>query len=156
MAKTPTVTPTNKRLPKANINRIMAILYKELRDKAREFEDAAHGNYTKAREAYLTNALAKHGATKVYTIQLKNGNVEAVYSQRVKKELEKIAGRYKDVYSGSGGPHGYCFRIPAYKKAIFDDLTNGLKELELRLLTADSEHALSLAKQFETTIKGIK
>lgn len=156
MAKTPTITPTSKRLPKANIDRILEILRKELQKKADIAIKEADKNFPKAREAYITNAIAKHGVAKVFTTRLSHGDVRVVYSSRVQSELNKIEARYALVSLAASVKPFIWMHVPAFKKQIFEDVLNGLKELELRLLTADSEHALSLAKQFETTIKGIK
>lgn len=154
--KMATTVPTNKRLPKANIDRILQILSDDLAKRARETCSEAEKNNVLARTAYLNNAVTKHGAAKVYTVapSKQSGYLETIYSKRVLQELKKIDARYvveRIVYDGCRAIY-----VPAFKASIFEAVLKGMKELELRLLTADSEVALNLAKQFESTIKGIK
>lgn len=150
--KTTIVIPKTKRLPQGNINRLMQILHSKLREKARVSCHAASLNCNQACANYLTAAAKKHGLNAMATLKMSKANViHAELTVKVRNDLKRIKAPYEHKYIESFG-----FWVPANKFKEFEAAAQNLQDLEILLLTADSDEALVMYTTAEEQIEGIK
>lgn len=152
MSKTTVVVPKSKRLPQGNISRLMQILRGKLEMKARESCRAAETNCQQGCNNYLTAAAKKHGLSTMATMKMsKSGQIYVELTAKTKNDLKRIKAPYEQKYVNGGH-----FYVPANKMKEFDAAIKNLQDLEILLLTADSDEALTMYDTAEQQIEGIK
>lgn len=154
MAKktTTVVIPKTKRLPQGNIRRLVEILMHQLREKAAECYREGNVNKQLASKNYLTAAIKKYGMPAVATVKLtQTGILVTEPTAKTKKDLKRIQAPYERVCTKERH-----FSVPASKVDQFEAALQNIRDLEILLLTADSDEAVVMFDTAEQQIQGIK
>lgn len=144
---------TKQRLPQGNVNQLINLLYDELRRKITLYRKAAQTNETLALEKYMKAAAAKYGIDKLLVLKLHGRDITQTYTAKVKKDRARISAFYAEK---AVCIQEYNVYVPAHRAAQVFQAVEAIRNLQIKLLTADSDQASALFEAVFTHIKGLK
>lgn len=116
-----------KRLPKNNVDRLVATLRGHLEEAISKMNHRADEHGIIAEQNYFRNVVAKHGSKVLGTVELHNGFPELKLSSKVKADLNRIRAQYEPRAIGR-------YYVPHNKYKDVDAALRNIELFELAML----------------------
>lgn len=137
-----------KRLPKNNIDRLVATLHQHLEIKTHVLRDHAITHSYLACQNYFRNVVKKHGTKVLGNVQLQRGYPRLELSSKVKADLHRIRAQYEEEAVGP-------YWVPYNKRKDVEAALKNIEVFELAMLMGKHD-ASEMYFTALNHIKGIK